>query len=222
MDRYMAAAFIGDMMQRTHQSARTPNDGALINEFCTNVHCRNVAAGWWNDLHTGEDMHGKRNAGELLCLVHSEVSEGYDGFEGDLNDDKLPHRSMLEVELVDVLIRVFDMGGGFDLNLGAAYLLLDEPLNHGANAYQTYQDMCCIHRAIDRAMEGHRKNKQCPQHPDVSMLAMGLAEVVLRVFHLGHKLGLDLGGAYVEKLEFNASRLDHKPEHRKVAGGKAY
>lgn len=102
-------------------------------------------AGWWSDLQTGEPK--ERNIGELLCLVHSEVSEAMEGARKGLMDDKLPHRTMLEVELADVLIRVFDMAGGLDL---------------------------------------------------------------------------DLGGALVEKLAYNATRADHKIENRKKKGGKAF
>ena len=34
--------------------------------------------------------------------------------------------------------------------------------------------------------------------------------------------GADIGGAVVEKMAYNASRADHKPENRRAAGGKAY
>jgi len=78
--------------------------------------CHGLArqSGWWTDLNTGEPMHGwppKRNVGELLCLVHSEISEAMEGHRKGLPDDKLPHRSMLEVELADAVIRIFDMAG---------------------------------------------------------------------------------------------------------------
>ena len=116
-----------------------------INNLVTKIHNQNVIAGWWGDLHTGEPVD--RNMGELLCLVHSEISEAMEGHRKDLMDDKLPHRKMLEVELADAVIRIFDIAGAYEF---------------------------------------------------------------------------DLGGAIMEKLEFNRTRADHKAENRKEEGGKAY
>jgi NTP pyrophosphatase (non-canonical NTP hydrolase) len=84
------------------------------------IHRRNVDAGWWSDLQTGESLKGKRNVGEMLCLVHSEISEAMEGHRKGLMDDKLPHRPIIEVELADAVIRILDIAGGLDLDLGGA------------------------------------------------------------------------------------------------------
>ncbi len=73
---------------------------------------------WWRDIHTGKPLD--RNVGELLCLVHSEISEAMEGHRKNLMDDKLPHRKMFEVELADALIRILDIAGGLKLDLGGA------------------------------------------------------------------------------------------------------
>jgi hypothetical protein len=54
---------------------------------------------------------------QKLLLIHAEISEGVEGYRKDLMDDKLPHRTMLEAELADAAIRIFDLAGflGFDL-----------------------------------------------------------------------------------------------------------
>lgn len=88
-----------------------------LNEFSTQCHAAN--AKWWHDINTGERL--QRNKGEMLCLVHSEISEAMEGERKNLMDDKLPHRRMAEVELVDALIRIFDYAGAFGYDLQGAY-----------------------------------------------------------------------------------------------------
>ena len=54
-------------------------------------------------------------------LIVSEVAEAMEGERKNLMDDKLPHRKMAEVELVDAMIRIFDYAGGFDYDLQGAF-----------------------------------------------------------------------------------------------------
>ncbi len=88
-----------------------------LNEIARTVHAANIK--WWQDPHTGLPI--KRNKGELIALMHSELSEALEGERKDLMDDKLPHRKMAEVELVDTLIRIFDYAGGFGYDLQGAW-----------------------------------------------------------------------------------------------------
>jgi NTP pyrophosphatase (non-canonical NTP hydrolase) len=74
-------------------------------------------AGWWGGIDPIEDVHV---VPAKLCLIHSEISEAMEGHRKGLMDDKLPHRSMLEVELADVVIRVGDLAGRLGLDVGGA------------------------------------------------------------------------------------------------------
>ena len=88
-----------------------------LNALAAKVHIAN--AKWWQDVNTGDPI--KRNKGELLALIHSEISEALEGERKDLMDDKLPHRKMAEVELVDALIRILDYAAGFGYDLQGAF-----------------------------------------------------------------------------------------------------
>lgn len=117
--------------------------GGALKQIGVEVHRAN--AKWWTDLHTGLPL--QRNVGEMLMLVVSEIAEAMEGHRKGLMDEKLPHRSMLEVELADAMIRIFDLAEG---------------------------------------------------------------------------MGLDLEGAFCEKMTYNAKREDHTIEARRAPGGKKY
>lgn len=91
-------------------------DMGPLNQLARDCHAANEK--WWRNPETGERI--ERNKGELLMLIVSEVSEAMEGERKDLMDDKLPHRKMAEVELADVLIRVFDYAGAYGYDLDGA------------------------------------------------------------------------------------------------------
>lgn len=97
----------------------------MLEHYC---HGQAKHNGWWTDMLTGQDLTSTgypmisptKNVGELLALIHSEVSEALEHHRKLLMDDKLPHRSGLEVELADAVIRIFDVGGGLGLDIPGA------------------------------------------------------------------------------------------------------
>jgi NTP pyrophosphatase (non-canonical NTP hydrolase) len=76
------------------------------------VHTTAREKGWWDN---------ERNHGEMLALIHSEVSEALEALRaGNPPDDKIPAFSGAEAELADVVIRIMDMAEGFKWDVGGA------------------------------------------------------------------------------------------------------
>lgn len=82
------------------------------------IYQQNVKAGWYTDLETG--LPKKRNFGEVIALMHSELSEALEGWRKNLIDDHLPHRRMIEVELADAIIRILDTAEAEGLDVAGA------------------------------------------------------------------------------------------------------
>ena len=84
---------------------------AFLDALADEIHGRNVRAGWWTDIDTGENILHTRNVGEMLMLTVTEISEAMEADRGKLMDEKLPHRPGLIVELADAVIRILDLAG---------------------------------------------------------------------------------------------------------------
>lgn len=106
---------------------------AVLTGLADQVHADNVKAGWWTDMHTGEDLHGKRNVPELLALVHSEISEALEGYRKKKADDHLTYRPNFRVELIDAMIRMFDILGSADNAEHPAGAIFNEKRAYNAN-----------------------------------------------------------------------------------------
>lgn len=100
-----------------------------INIFANQVHQNAVDHGWWNE---------KRTFGDICSLIHSEVSEAFE----EHRNSKPMHYIVdgkpegIAVELVDVVIRVFDYLVSEQIDIEA--LLLEKhqynvtrPFKHG-------------------------------------------------------------------------------------------
>lgn len=83
-------------------------------------HKTSVDCGWYKDPKTGEPL--LRNDGEMIALMHSELSEALEALRKGLMDDKIPFRNGVEVELADCLHRIFDYAEYRGLDLAGAYI----------------------------------------------------------------------------------------------------
>lgn len=174
-----------------------------LNKYAQEIHQANRK--WWVDLETGLPI--ERNKAELRMLVISELSECLEGERKNLQDDKLPHRKMAEVEMADTVIRILDYAGGFKIELGEIpvdQLILMDSIPLPDNRAQFLFIITC---------------GVCDSQDQESVSLRGLiwfCETYCK------KFGYDLWSAVEEKLKFNATREDHTTEARKQANGKKF
>lgn len=182
-------------------------------------HQLNVNAGWWSDLETGQRLRPEeRDIGEIFALIHSEISEGLEGWRKNLMDDKLLHREMLEVELADACIRILDVAGAFEWDLSTGALLYHTEMPDSVGKCFAH-----LHRKISGAFTQYETwVRQGVLGPAPSSETPGyqLGRVLAMIEQLAESRGYNLKDAMLEKIVFNLDRADHKREHRLAEGGK--
>lgn len=120
----------------------------------------------------------------------------------------------------------YDAGWWYDKKSG---LDLREVVNNPQNPIEELlskalqaKNICLWHSEASEAMEGVRKNLMDDKLPHLPMFLVEAADIVIRINDVCGAMNLDLASAIIEKLEFNKTRPDHKPENRAKEGGKSF
>ena len=108
------------------------------------AHRTATEAGWYTDPATGLPV--ERNFGEVVALMHSELSEALEADRKGLTDDKLTDRDGVEVEFADCMIRIMDTAEAREMDIAGAFI--DKNRFNQARA---------DHKLAHRAGEGGKK-----------------------------------------------------------------
>ena len=174
-----------------------------LTQMAQEAHAANIK--WWQDINTGEPI--ERNRGELLMLVVTELAEAVEGIRKGLMDDKLPHRKMEEVEMADAMIRLGDYAGAYEVVFDKRYNSIGQTKHDNKLEWilKITKMIVSIHGALIDSKLAH------DFYVHISMQ-------MIQTYCAHH--GLDLEGAYREKMDYNRTRADHTHEARRAEGGK--
>lgn len=97
----------------SEQELRTENDVKRLQDLCFSAASD---AGRWSVLPEDDPVI----VPVVLYIIHTKLHNTIKNNHEGAMDEKLPHRSLLEVALADAVMRILDLAGACKLDLGGA------------------------------------------------------------------------------------------------------
>jgi len=130
---------------------------------------------------------------EKFALIHSEISEAYDGYV----KHNFKERHSFEEELADVLLRVLHLGGAMEMNFSDYF---EKIINLPASIEGK---LILLHQAVSEAYEAYRqKNMELCKEKIFNIIDMVLA--------IATSEHVNLEAAVMTKMEINRNRVWNK------------
>ncbi len=191
-----------ELLTTYSEAISNPQFHEAFREIQADVHKTAREKGWWEN---------ERNNGEAIALMHSEVSEGVDGwFDAD---DKVPEFYAIEAELADCVIRIMDLSQArkWDIVTPITADMSHKIFLETAAKKNEHFSLSKIHSALSKALEALRK----PKEDESKEVGEALAECVARIFMFALVFKIKVAEALCAKAEMNKGR-----EYKH--GGKAF
>lgn len=148
-----------------------------------------------------------RNVGEMVALMHSEISEATIASIKREPDDKLPQHDGVDVEIADTLIRLMDFSGVMKIDLELH--LAQAPDIYTVAAVLPYsgivEDFANIHVGLSYMLEAHRKSAVIPM-TNTRRLDVETVTTLAMLLSICHKYMIDIDRIVDDKMAFNATR----------------
>lgn len=148
-----------------------------IKELQKAIHENAVNHGWWET---------ERPVPEILCLIHSEVSEAFEAYINN-DDDNLAE------ELSDIAIRLLDAAEGYNIDLVDTEWRMD-------SLYDTIPiALCAINLDISKALEAFRNHNK-------DSFARKFRRILSTLLGVAQKHNINLEAEIIKKHEHNKTR----------------
>lgn len=106
----------------TNTAVNGPTEILTLRGIQRRAHAIARESGWWKEYDEMPPKYRKHFIAGKIALMHSELSEGLEGYRKSTMDEHLPHRNSLEVEYADAIIRILDQAEQLGLDIEGAII----------------------------------------------------------------------------------------------------